>query len=187
LNVGGSLYLGGTQITELPEGLNVGGYLDLGGTQITELPEGLNVGGYLDLGCTQITELPEGLNVGGSLDLGGTQITELPEGLNVGGYLDLCGTQITELPESFSCESLYLAPENFKEVESKANCGAHSRAIFVLINKGEFYVAAGCFFDTFTKFCEAVNGKYSGDSAENYIADAQECIDKLTANLASAA
>lgn len=107
--------------------------------------------------------------------------------IHVGGSLNLEGTQITELPESFSCESLYLAPENFKEVESKANCGAHSRAIFVLRNKGEFYVAAGCFFDTFTKFCEAVNRKYSGNAASEYIADAQECIDKLTANLASAA
>ena len=33
---GGSLYLRGTQITALPEGLTVGGYLDLSGTQITE-------------------------------------------------------------------------------------------------------------------------------------------------------
>lgn len=32
---GGSLYLGGTQITSLPEGLTVGGSLDLSGTQIT--------------------------------------------------------------------------------------------------------------------------------------------------------
>ena len=32
---GGSLYLSGTQITQLPEGLTVGGYLYLSGTQIT--------------------------------------------------------------------------------------------------------------------------------------------------------
>ncbi|PHS44288.1 MAG: hypothetical protein COB03_18660, partial [Alteromonas sp.] len=160
---------------------------DLEETQITELPEGLNVGGSLYLRGTQITELPEGLNVGDSLYLCGTQITELPEGLNVGDSLYLEETQITELPESFSCESLYLNPENFKEIESKSNCGAHSRTIFVLINKGEFYVAAGCFFDTFTNFCEAVNGKYSDHSAKKYIADAQECIEKLTANLASVA
>ena len=32
---GGSLYLRGTQITALPDGLTVGGYLDLRGTQIT--------------------------------------------------------------------------------------------------------------------------------------------------------
>ena len=145
------------------------------------------VNGFLDLEGTQITELPEGLNVGGSLYLRGTQITELPEGLNVGDFLDLEGTQITELPEVFTCESLYLTPENFREIESKSNCGIRSRTIFVLLNKGEFYVAAGCFFDTFTKFCEAVNSKYSGDSAKKYIADAQECVDRLVANLASAA
>lgn len=32
-----SLYLGGTQITSLPEGLTVGGSLDLSGTQITDI------------------------------------------------------------------------------------------------------------------------------------------------------
>ncbi|MBQ8617616.1 MAG: hypothetical protein IJ418_08875 [Clostridia bacterium] len=92
---GGSLYLRGTQITELPENLTVGGWLDLRGTQITELPENLTVGGSLDLRGTQITELPENLTVGGSLYLRGTQITELPENLTVGGSLYLSGTQIT--------------------------------------------------------------------------------------------
>ena len=73
---GGSLYLSGTQITALPEGLTVGGSLDLSGTQITALPEGLTVGDWLDLRGTQITALPEGLTVGGSLYLSGTQITD---------------------------------------------------------------------------------------------------------------
>ena len=52
------LYLSGTQITALPEGLSVGGYLDLRGTQITALPEGLSVGGYLDLSGVNITNIP---------------------------------------------------------------------------------------------------------------------------------
>ena len=51
---GGSLYLRGTQITSLPDGLTVGGYLDLSGTQITSLPDGLTVGGWLDLRGTKI-------------------------------------------------------------------------------------------------------------------------------------
>lgn len=55
-NNGGSLYLSGTQITALPEGLTVGGSLNLSGTQITALPEGLTVGGPLDLSGTQITD-----------------------------------------------------------------------------------------------------------------------------------
>ena len=73
---GGWLYLRGTQITSLPEGLTVGDSLYLRDTQITSLPEGLTVGGWLDLSGTQITSLPEGLTVGGSLDLRGTQITD---------------------------------------------------------------------------------------------------------------
>jgi hypothetical protein len=34
--------------------LSVGGSLDLGGTKISSLPEGLSVGGYLDLRDTKI-------------------------------------------------------------------------------------------------------------------------------------
>ena len=92
------LYLSGTQIAQLPEGLHVGGSLYLEGTQIAQLPEGLHVGGYLDLRGTQIAQLPEGLHVGGSLDLRGTQIAQLPEGLHVGGSLDL-GPYEVSFPE----------------------------------------------------------------------------------------
>ena len=53
-----------------------GGYLYLRGTGITSLPEGLTVGGFLDLSGTGITSLPEGLTVGGSLYLSGTGITD---------------------------------------------------------------------------------------------------------------
>ena len=56
---GGYLYLRGTGITSLPEGLTVGGSLDLRGTGITSLPEGLTVGGYLDLRGTGITSIIE--------------------------------------------------------------------------------------------------------------------------------
>ena len=52
---GGSLYLRGTPITALPDGLTVGGNLDLSNTPITALPDGLTVGGWLDLNGTQIT------------------------------------------------------------------------------------------------------------------------------------
>ena len=63
----GYLYLRGTNITTLPEGLSVGGYLDLRGLNITTLPEGLSVGGYLYLEGTNITTLPESLSVGGDI------------------------------------------------------------------------------------------------------------------------
>ena len=40
----GNLYLSGTPITSLPDGLTVGGWLDLSGTQITSLPDNLKIG-----------------------------------------------------------------------------------------------------------------------------------------------
>ncbi len=56
INVTGSLYLSGTQITALPDNLTVGGSLYLSGTQITALPDNLTVGGSLDLrGLTSLS------------------------------------------------------------------------------------------------------------------------------------
>lgn len=53
------------------------GDLYLRGTGITSLPEGLTVSGYLDLeNCTGITSLPKGLTVCGLLYLRGTGITD---------------------------------------------------------------------------------------------------------------
>lgn len=52
---GGNLYLRGTPITSLPEGLTVGDCLDLRETQITSLPKGLTVGRDLALSGTPIT------------------------------------------------------------------------------------------------------------------------------------
>ena len=43
--MGGSLYLGGTRITALPDTLTVRGSLNLSGTGITALPDKLTVGG----------------------------------------------------------------------------------------------------------------------------------------------
>ena len=53
--VEGDLYLLGTPITSLPEGLKVGGWLDLRGTPITSLPEGLKVDGFICLDTNQTT------------------------------------------------------------------------------------------------------------------------------------
>ena len=59
LSVGESLYLGGTNITTLPNHLNVDGSLDLRYTDITTLPDNLSVGGLLHLRDTKITALYE--------------------------------------------------------------------------------------------------------------------------------
>ena len=130
-------------------------------------------------------QLLKGLSVGGSLDLEGTGITELPEGLSVGGSLDLRGTGITELPEGLSVGgSLYLEPEKFSsQVAYRENCGRQSRTICAVFLQGEYKIKAGCFFDSFTKFCDAVNKNYSGKSAKLYISQAQQCVDELTKKL----
>jgi len=92
----GDLYLKGTPITSLPQGLNVEGNLNLQSTPITSLPQDLKVGGYLDLENTPITSLPQDLKVGGSLDLQNTPITSLPQGLTVGGELYLKNTPLSK-------------------------------------------------------------------------------------------
>jgi hypothetical protein len=102
LTVGGSLYLGNTAITSLPDNLTVGDSLDLGNTAITSLPDNLTVGGSLDLGNTAITSLPDNLTVGDSLYLGNTAITSLPDNLTVGGSLYLRNTAITSLPDNLT-------------------------------------------------------------------------------------
>ena len=86
----------------MPENFTVGGSLYLGGTQITSLPDNLTVGGSLYLNDTPIASLPDNLTVGGSLYLKNTPITSLPDNLTVGEWLDLRGTQITSLPENFT-------------------------------------------------------------------------------------
>ena len=92
----GSLDLGDTPITSLPDNLKVGGYLDLSKTSMTSLPDNLKVGGYLSLSKTPITSLPDNLKVGGYLNLNKTPITSLPDNLEVGGTLDLFDTPISK-------------------------------------------------------------------------------------------
>ena len=97
--------------------------------------------------------------MGGSLDLRGTSITTLPENLTVGGGLYLHG--------------------KFSNVAYKENCGQNDRTIFAAWIGGEIKIGAGCFLGYIDKFCNAVDEKYSGGSAEKYKADAQECAENL--------
>jgi hypothetical protein len=126
LSVGGSLDLRGSKITSLPKGLKVGGGLNLGGTSITSLPEGLSVGETLNLGGTKITSLPKDLSVEGGLNLSGTLINSLPDGLNVGGNLALDNTPITSLPEDLSVVgNLYLGGTKIKEIPKSFEIGGN--------------------------------------------------------------
>lgn len=94
------MWLGGSEITQLPDNLTVNGNLDLSGTDITVLPNNLTVGGYLELWNTCIKYLPDNLTVGGSLFLNNTGIKSLPNNLTVGGCLELCNTPIKSLPDN---------------------------------------------------------------------------------------
>ena len=102
INVYGDLYLGGTNITSLPDNLSVRGWLDLDGTDITSLPNDLNVGKSLFLRVTKITSLPNDLSVGMNLFLYGTKITSFPDNLSVEWSLYLYGTNITSLPNNLN-------------------------------------------------------------------------------------
>ncbi len=79
------------------EDLNVKGNLFLGGTNITHLPEGLKVAYSLGLElCINLYTLPKGLKVGDWLDLEGSKVSSLPEGLEVGSRLYIKNTPLAE-------------------------------------------------------------------------------------------
>ena len=67
LHVKGNLYLSGTKIKTLPEGLKIDGFLNLQNTEIEELPDDLKVDGNLNLSSTNIKTLPNNLKVGGDI------------------------------------------------------------------------------------------------------------------------
>jgi hypothetical protein len=79
------------------EDLNVKGSLFLGGTNITQLPEGLKVAYSLGLElCINLYTLPKGLKVGDWIDLEGSKVSSLPEGLEVGTRLYIENTPLAE-------------------------------------------------------------------------------------------
>jgi hypothetical protein len=79
------------------EDLIVKGNLYLGGTNITQLPEGLKVAYSLGLElCINLYSLPKGLKVGGWLDLEGSKVSSLPEGLEVESRLFIENTPLAE-------------------------------------------------------------------------------------------
>ena len=96
------MWLGGSEITQLPDNLTVNGNLDLSGTDITVLPNNLTVGGYLELWNTCIKYLPDSLTVGDSLFLNNTGIKSLPDNLMVRRTIELRNTRIISLPDNLT-------------------------------------------------------------------------------------
>lgn len=96
------MWLGGSEITQLPDNLTVNGNLDLSGTDITVLPNNLTVGGCLELCNRPIKSLPDNLIVGGSLFLNNTDIKSLPDNLMVRRTIELRNTRIISLPDNLT-------------------------------------------------------------------------------------
>ena len=122
----------------------------------TSLPDNLTVGGSLDLEGTAIAALPDNLTIGGSLYLRGTAITALPDNLTIGGSLYLRDTAITG---------------------SVHDCGERKRTICAYNHptKGRV-VSLGCFVGTENECIEAINNKYSGKAAADYIAKVKQAF-----------
>jgi hypothetical protein len=81
VHVKGHMFLTGSQVTQLPEGLSVGGSLFLGMSNVFELPENLNVKESLSLCHSHVIYLPTGLSVGRSIYMNRNQDIEVPENL----------------------------------------------------------------------------------------------------------
>ena len=120
----------------------------------------MHLSGYLDLKNIDYKIKNGSVFVERYLDLRNTAITVLPDNLTVGGYLDLRNTAIKNIT---FCE----------------NCGSEGRTIYAYKNKGVIKILAGCFNDTLENFKIAVNKKYQGKAALDYIAKAEDCVRRL--------
>ena len=98
-------------------------------------------------------------NIPGSLDLEGTKITSLPDGLTVGGSLDLEGTKVAG---------------------AQYDCGNEKRAIVCYNHptKGRV-VSLGCFIGTLNECIQAINRKYVGQAAMDYISKVEAAFDAV--------
>jgi hypothetical protein len=97
LKVGEDLLLGGSSVTALPKDIQAGS-INVGRSRISELPDNFNVVGDIFIG-NSITSLPRGLRVAGTLGLNDL-IKTIPEDLWVGKNLYLHRAPITSFPDS---------------------------------------------------------------------------------------
>ena len=102
-----------------PKVMKVGCRLYLDGTAITELPEGLKeVYGSLDISNTKVSKLNDNLVTYDNLHLRDTPIKELPKGLIVGGELDLVNTNLRDYSNLHKvCSELVVSKEKYDEIK----------------------------------------------------------------------
>ena len=97
LYVIGTCDFSGSTFDKLPKIMEVGESLYLVKTPITELSEGLKkVYGNLEIINTRISKLNNNMVITSFLDIDKTQIEELPKGLIVGSWLNLCNTKLKD-------------------------------------------------------------------------------------------
>ena len=118
LHVRGWLSIRDTTIATLPSTLTVDGHFYLDQTPITTLPAGISVGEYLRMNHSQVSSLPEGLIVPGGLQMKGTPIRTLPHGLVVGEGLDLDDTPIERFPADLRVGQHITPPPRLHDVQA---------------------------------------------------------------------
>jgi hypothetical protein len=103
----GSLDLDSTRLTDLPNNLTVDGVLYIGYTNVSELPVGLTVKGLNAL-YSKLKSLPDNYTFSGNVDIEGCPITELPDNLTV-NKLDIRSTGINDIPGTLDVDVLFVS------------------------------------------------------------------------------
>ena len=118
--------LSGSTFDKLPKVMEIGYSLYLDDTDITELPEGFKeVYGSIDIRSTKVSKLNENFVAYGGLNLGYTPIEDLPEGFIVGNELDLHRTYLNDYSNLHKVCSNFVVTE-YKYNEIKDTLAKHS-------------------------------------------------------------
>lgn len=89
-----------TDLENLPDNMEVGS-LCLGKSGITRLPENLKVNENLSIEGSAIEHLPDNLKIGGYLNATGSALKTIGRGVEVGGHFKVSKTQLREIPDDF--------------------------------------------------------------------------------------
>ena len=119
LYVKGKCDFSGSTFGNLPKVMEVGESLILQSTPITELPEGLKeVYGYFDISNTKVSKLNDNLVVYNELNLGNTIIEELPKGLIVNEKLEFRKINLKNYSNLHKiCTKFIVTEEKYNEIK----------------------------------------------------------------------
>ncbi len=118
----GTVDLTGSPVCSLG-GLNdVNGSLLLGSTAISKLPERLDVANHLDISMTSIRDIPIGLKVGGNLTIMNADVRFRQEELAVGGGINIRYSKV-KLPRRVVCGKTFKAFDAILAMPEHIQCG----------------------------------------------------------------